>query len=77
VLAPVHDTDDGWAGARCDLHEVELGVGRLLSGFFQGDDTDLLAVGVDESDGADADVVVYASLRSADFLPPLSLCVRV
>jgi hypothetical protein len=45
-----------------DLHQIQTGLGCSFSGFVEGDDSYLFSVGVDEADGADADLIVYAGL---------------
>jgi hypothetical protein len=37
-------------------------LGGHLAGFVEGDDADLFSVGVDEADGADADLLVHSWL---------------
>jgi hypothetical protein len=64
VLAPVHDPADGRPGGRSHLDQVEALLARAVSSDFYGDDADLTAVGVDQADGADADVVVYSGSRA-------------
>jgi hypothetical protein len=60
VFPPIHESDDGGACARSDLNEIESGFSGLFACFVEGDDPDLLSVGVDEPDRADTDVFVYA-----------------
>jgi len=62
VLAPIHDADDWGACAGSDLDQVELSLRGAFPGVVEGDDADLLSLGVDQPDGADANVVVYAGL---------------
>jgi hypothetical protein len=62
VLAPVHDTDHDGARLGGDLDQVEAGFAGCLPGFIERNDTDLLAVGTDESDGAQTDLLVDANL---------------
>jgi hypothetical protein len=81
ITPVVHELHHRRAGLLGDLHHVQLGFGGHLSGFVQGDDSDLLSLGVDEADGADADLFVYAWLfdevlscwgyeKEAGILPP-------
>lgn len=64
VLAPVHDAADGRPRGRRDLYQVQALLTGVVAGYFDGDDADLFAVGVDEADGADADLIVYSRSRA-------------
>src|SRR5690606_12555385 len=59
-LAVVHHADDRWPGVRSDLHEVEGLLLRTLARVLQSNDADVFALFVDESDGADSDLLVDA-----------------
>ena len=62
VLPPakVHQLDDDGARVGRDLHEVEALVAGKVPGFFDRHDAELFAVGADQSDRADADLVIDA-----------------
>jgi hypothetical protein len=62
MFAPVHDLDHRGSGVRGDLDEVESSLVGALAGVVESDDADLFAVGVDEADGADTDLVVDAGI---------------
>jgi len=70
MLSPVHDAHHDRARFGGDLHEVEAGFFGRPAGFFDGDDADLFAVGADESDWAETDLLVDARLRFDKRLPP-------
>jgi hypothetical protein len=70
VPSPVHDLDHRGSGLGRYLHQVQFGLGSSALRILEGDDAYLLAVGVDESNGADADVVVYS--RPGNQGPPCS-----
>jgi len=70
MLAPVHDADDDGACVGSDLDEIEAGIGRDPACFFDGNDADLFAVGTDESDGAQTDLLVDPYLVLDQTSPP-------
>jgi hypothetical protein len=75
VLPPVHDADDDGARVRGDLDEIEAGFLGCAPCFFDGNDADLLAVGADETNGTQTDLVVdaYPLFDSAPPLPRLRI----
>lgn len=58
ILAPVHDLDDGGAGLRGHFDEIEVNLSGSILGGLKGNDAHLLSIGVDETDWADADLIV-------------------
>src|SRR5262249_14662408 len=64
-LAKVHDFANGGLLQRRDLDEILTGLARHLQGLRGRDDPDLLSVGADQADGADANVLVDPRLRFA------------
>lgn len=66
VFAPVHDPDDGRTGSGGDFDQVQAAFIRPLSRLVECYDTDLLTVGVYESDRTDADFFVYSVAISTD-----------
>jgi hypothetical protein len=69
VLPVVHDADHDGTRLRGHLDEVEAGLLGDSSCFIEGNDADLLAVGADESDRTQADLIVDAYLI-VDSTPP-------
>src|SRR4029077_8693334 len=65
-LAVVHDLDHGGARRRRHFHQVQTALSRYGQCLFDGQYTQLAAVIVDDSHGADADHPVYAD-------PPLAI----
>jgi hypothetical protein len=63
MFAVVHDADHDRAGIRCDLDEIETGLPGGTTGIVNGNDADLLPVGTDEANRAQANLLV-----DADFL---------
>jgi hypothetical protein len=70
VLAPVHDADHDGANIGSDLDEVETLLLGEAPGFFDGYDADLLAVGIDQADGTQTDLVVDTDFL-VDSPPPI------
>jgi hypothetical protein len=69
AVAPVvQELDHGRAGLGGDLHKVEAPLGSDVAGFVQADDANLVAVRADETNWADADLVVYAGVVDAALL---------
>src|SRR5690606_32719769 len=58
VLAPVHDPADGRTRSGRDFDEVEALFKGALARCFDGQDSELFAVGGNDSDRGDADLVV-------------------
>ena len=67
VLPVIHHLDHGRAGLRRDLDQVHPSRLSALPGFVDGDDPDLLAIVLDQPNGADANLVVDAGSLVADF----------
>src|SRR5688572_22926441 len=63
VLAVVHDLADRGSGRRGDLDEVEILLTSHLLGLRDGDDSDLLAFGIDQAHLGGADQVIDAVFR--------------
>jgi hypothetical protein len=76
MLTPVHDAHDDGACFGGDLDQVETGFAGSLAGFIERNDADLLAVGTNESDGAQTNLLVDADLLLDQEKPPVlkSIC---
>lgn len=61
-LAEVHDPANRRLLIRCHLHQIEAGVSREREGVVGGHDAQLAAVGSDDTDRRDPDLVVDAML---------------
>jgi hypothetical protein len=70
MFAPVHDAHHDGARFRGHFHQVEAGFFGRPTGFFDGDDADLFAIGTDETDWAQTDLLVDTRLRFDKRLPP-------
>lgn len=71
-LPPIHDAHDRGTSLRGDLDQVETTLHCILAGDFDGDDAELGAFGIDQTDGADADRVVDSCPVCGDDVPSSS-----
>lgn len=69
VFAPVHDPHDDGAYVRRDLHQVEPLVQGYTPGFVERDDARLFTIGIDESDGAETDLLVDSDVMIDERVP--------
>nr|BFF06999.1 hypothetical protein GCM10023233_19680 [Brevibacterium otitidis] len=69
-LAVVHELDYRRLGLGCNLNKVEIGFAGEVERLADGDDSDLLPVGSDETDLRDSNPII--DTRLADVLAPSS-----
>ena len=73
-LAEVHEPADGWHGVGRHLDKIEPSLTRHLERVKRWNDTDLLAILIDQPDLADPDALIDACLDgSGNNLPPLPI----
>jgi len=73
-LAVVHEPADGWHRIGCHFDQIEPPLARHLERIKRWDDTDLLAILIDQPDLADPDALIDACLDgSGNNLPPLPI----
>ena len=77
MLAPVHDPADDGTGFSRDLDQVEIELGGFLFCLFKGDDPELVSIGIDETDGAEMDLVVETKSLLCDSFPSFSRRARL
>ena len=67
-LAVIDHAADGGSRVRRNLHKLQLGVACDLQSLTNGNNTNVAAIGPDQSDFRDADALIYSKFCSADML---------